>query len=316
MLVSILICTRNRASSLHDMLTALARTAQPLGLGIEVVVVDNGSTDSTREVVGRHHLFGREVVYLHEARGGKAVALNAGIDRSAGDLLVLTDDDVHPTQAWLAELTGPILTERCDAVSGSVAIAPHLRRDWMTPLHAAWLAATDYLDRNRPETAVGANMAFHRRVLKRVPRFDPDLGPGRLGLWEDTLFSLQLREAGYRLAMAEEARVEHHFDASRLERRAFLGRAQAEGRSSAYVAWHWRHESRLRSRRELAHWYFLLLAKRLTRWSQWRHPEGMPEWEINLVTGIAFERHFLKVKQQSRLYRRHGLEKLSSTAGS
>ena len=46
----------------------------------------------------------------------------------------------------------------------------------------------------------GANMAFARRVLDKVPGFDRELGPGGLGFCDDTLFSLQLRTAGFRLA--------------------------------------------------------------------------------------------------------------------
>jgi len=308
-LISLLICTRNRADALDETLRALAHTICPYE--IELLVIDNGSTDSTREVVRRHSPFGRQILYYYEPNGGKSQALNTGLSLSSGDVFILTDDDIRPTHHWLTELARPIVAEECDAVSGSVKIAAHLRRAWMTPLHESWLAATDYLNPACPETAVGANMAFHRRVLKRVPKFDPDLGPGRLGLWEDTLFSLQIRQAGYALRMAATALVEHHFDADRLERLAFLKRARAEGRSSAYVAWHWKHEQRTRSRRKIAQWYIHLLAKRLTRWSQWHESEGMPEWEINLITGIAFERHYIHLSRAAHHYERFGLERLS-----
>jgi len=307
--ISVIICTRNRAAALDATLNALKQSERPDGMDVEILVIDNGSTDATSEVVALHRVFERAVTYHSEKRTGKSQALNTGLALSKGQIVVLTDDDVRPSPGWLIELSKPILAGCCDAVSGSVLLAPHLVRAWMNPLHRAWLAATDYLDASRPETAVGANMAFHRRVLSRVPGFDPELGPGKLGLWEDTLFSLQLRTAGYRLRQAPSAQVEHHFDAKRLERRAFLQRARAEGRSSAYVAWHWRHELREASRRNIVRWYGHLLAKRITRWAQWRQTEGMPEWEINLITGIEFERHYLRLRREPHLYEKLGLQR-------
>ena len=60
------------------------------------------------------------------------------------------------------------------------------------------------------------NCAFRRHVLERVYGFDPELGPGALGLGEDTLFGLQLTEAGYKIEYAKNALVVHFPDKSRL----------------------------------------------------------------------------------------------------
>jgi glycosyltransferase involved in cell wall biosynthesis len=305
-LATLLICTRDRAEALDQTLAALTSVARPRELDVELIVVDNGSSDATPQVVARHHPFLRPIIYLHEPKGGKSVALNTGLARSTGEIIVLTDDDVRPSPQWLIELTQGLASRRSDAVSGHVTIAPHLRRDWMKPIHAAWLAATDNLDFVSPETAVGANMAFRRGVLERVSGFDPELGPGRLGLWEDTLFCLQLRQAGFQLEMARTATVEHHFGESRLKRGAFLSRGRAEARSSAYVAWHWKHENPSAPRTRMARWYLHLAIKRVTRWSEWHTSEGMPEWELNLLTGIEFERHFMVEQRRTRRYSRLG----------
>ena len=247
--------------------------------------------------------------YVLDPGGRKSALLNSGLTQVRGDIVILTDDDVRPTPGWLHELTKPITAGTLDAVSGRVTIAPHLQRSWMKPVHLAWLAATDYLDPTSPGAAVGANMAFARRVLDRVPAFDPELRPGRLGLWEDTLFSMQLVKAGYRLGMATAAHVEHHFEPSRLNRAAFVSRARSEGRSSAYVAWHWRHEFRSPPFWRLGKWHLHLLAKRATRWSDWHQPEGMAEWEINLITGIEFEQHFRAESRRKRVYQKFALAK-------
>jgi GT2 family glycosyltransferase len=95
---------------------------------------------------------------------------------------------------------------------------------------------------------VGANMAFHRRVLDKVPGFDVELGPGPEGLgnFEDTMFSWQLIAAGYKLVGALDVAVEHHFDLTRLAWENVVDSARKMGRSHAFVFYHWRHlKSRL-----------------------------------------------------------------------
>jgi glycosyltransferase involved in cell wall biosynthesis len=130
-LSSLIICTRNRADALENTLRALARTICPSE--IELLVIDNGSTDSTRDGVGRHSPFVRAILYFYEPNSGKSQALNMGLRLASGDILVLTDDDIRPTQHWLSAITRPIVAEQCDAVSGSVKIAAHLRRAWIPP---------------------------------------------------------------------------------------------------------------------------------------------------------------------------------------
>jgi hypothetical protein len=131
-----------------------------------------------------------------------------------------------------------------------------------------------------------------------------------LGFWDDTLFFSQLKSAGFRIGKAANAIVEHHFEASRLSRDSFVARAVGEGRSLAYVTWHWKHETRtlplLRAtRRELE-----LQLKRRLRAKDWPHAEGIPPWEMELITGIAFLRHFSVMQRQPRAYEKYGLRKL------
>ncbi len=309
MLVTIILATRNRHAALRETLAALSRIRLPDATRLELIVADNGSTDATREAVAGASPARGRVRHLWVPTPGKASALNAALRVAAGEVIVFTDDDVRPATDWLERLIEPLAQHRFDAVSGTVRIAPHLLRPWMTPTHRAWLAETDYIDPSRPLTAVGANMAISRRVLERVPRFDTELGPGRLGLWEDTLFSQQLIEAGYRLGFVTDAVVEHHFDPSRLSRKAFLSHAVNEGRSSAYVAWHWRHEDECEASRSAAAYRLRLLAKRLLHRSA-LDSEGAPTWEMNLVCAIAQGDQFRREQLRRRQYERLGTAKL------
>src|SRR5690348_11487870 len=99
---SILLATRNGGATIGRLLDALCRLVPPAG-GWEVLVVDNGSTDGTGALVAgyRDRL---PLTLLAEARSGKNRALNRALPQVAGDLVVLTDDDVIPEPGWLAAL--------------------------------------------------------------------------------------------------------------------------------------------------------------------------------------------------------------------
>lgn len=85
--VSVIIPTYNRARLLPEAIdSALGQTLPPL----EVIVVDDGSTDDTARVVAR---FGERVVYLHQPNAGPATARNNGVRRARGDLVALLDSD-------------------------------------------------------------------------------------------------------------------------------------------------------------------------------------------------------------------------------
>jgi glycosyltransferase involved in cell wall biosynthesis len=85
--------TRNRAGILERVLDSYTRLTEPPE-DWQLVVVDNGSADSTPEVV--QHFAGRlPVTYVLEPQVGKARAVNAGLQRVAGDLTLFTDDDIQ-----------------------------------------------------------------------------------------------------------------------------------------------------------------------------------------------------------------------------
>lgn len=311
MLVSVILATRNRSASLRDTLRALRQLSVPVGLSVEILVVDNGSTDDTRACVescARDHA---PVRYLYEPTAGKSAALNHALAVAQGEVLAFLDDDVRPNADWLEKISAPIAAGRYDALTGAVQIAPHLLRPWMQPAHRAWLASTDSVDAQHPQAAVGANMAVSRRVLERVPQFDSELGPGRLGLWEDTLFASQLLRAGYRLGFAADAVVIHHFDPARLTRRSLLQHAARQGRSHAYVDWHWRQIDRGETSPYALNYRLRLVAKRLLRRRECQITEGVASWEMDLVCGIAFADQLRIERRRPRAYAPFGGRKLA-----
>lgn len=312
---SLIICTRDRASALAETLNALERVAIPAGCTAELLIVDNGSSDNTAAIVSDVRLSNIPSKYLYEPRRGQCFARNTGIAAAAGDIIIFLDDDVIPSRDWLVTMCEPILEGRAEAVAGGIVMAPHLLRAWMEPLHKSWLAGTEEFDPAAPDTLVGGNMAFSRRVLERVPAFDTALGPGQLGFGDDTLFGWQLKVAGYRLASAFQAPVEHHFDPSRLTRASFMSAARARGRTIAYLDYHWYHREE--------RWPALLLARAFLRLLVWwvSHPkyvfrnEGATTAEMYHIWNLHRRLRYFRERTRPRNYDREGLTKKPQPSG-
>jgi glycosyltransferase involved in cell wall biosynthesis len=234
---TILISTRNRAQYLKHTLDSLSRIRID-GIKVELIVIDNGSSDETRAVATEAaRRFPFRVQLLSFARGAKAAALNYALPTAGGRYLVFTDDDLRFDALWLLELLAPLRAGQAEAVVGEIRLPPHLTRSWMEPTHRAMLAQVRPNDERHQ--LVGANMAMSRGCFDSVGAFDPALGPGALGLSEEVLLDRQIRCKGGRIQFAAGAVVEHHFDPKRLERPAWIRHAKASGNSNAYIFHHW-----------------------------------------------------------------------------
>ena len=308
----IIICTRNRAAALRATLDALQTLEVPDDLPTELLIADNGSTDDTAAVIADARFNNLPVKSLFEPTPGKANALNRALVATKSDIVLFLDDDVRPVRDWIGRVTAPIREGRADIVAGGITLPPHLSRPWMKGTVADLVgAATAGLDAADPLLAIGANMAMRRAVLQKVPGFDTQIGPGTAyGICEDLLFSLQARQAGFRLVSAFDVTVEHHFDESRLLRAAILRRAVVEGRSRAYIAYHWQHVAVDRPA--------VFALKRNLRLLQWRllnraeaaSAEGMTETEMAIRIDIEYFRQLILESRKPRAYPKLGLVKM------
>ncbi len=236
---SIIISTCNRPQSLAATLESFREMEVPSDWSVELIVVDNAPSEATAAVTENARLQRMESVYLREPKRGKSNALNTALGVARGEALLFTDDDVRPAKNWIEATAKPLLSRECDVVVGLVKLPPELSRPWITSMHKMWLATEPYL-RDGPEF-VGANSAFHRSVLERVPAFDPELGPGASGFGDDHLLSVQMNEAGFRMKFVPQSVVTHYFDPSRLLRSHWLDTARKRACSTAYLLHHWEH---------------------------------------------------------------------------
>ena len=188
--ISVILCTWNRASLLDDALDALL--SQGDAPPHEIIVVDNASTDATRELVEKRARTNPHLRYEYEGRQGLSHARNAGIRVSRGSIVAFTDDDVRVGDDWLKALhTSFIRHPEASCVGGPVqpvwpgAAVPR----WLSERHWAPLGVQDYGDRElrvdaaRPICLIGANLAFRREALEALGGFSVDVqrvadGPG------------------------------------------------------------------------------------------------------------------------------------------
>lgn len=84
----------------------------------EIIVVDNHSTDSTRDIIKTFQEKRRRVKYVFEPKRGRGAARNAGIGMATGEIIVMTDVDCVVPRNWIEEITRPIIYEDEDAAMG------------------------------------------------------------------------------------------------------------------------------------------------------------------------------------------------------
>src|ERR1022692_3821634 len=117
---TVLIATRDRAEHIADSLTGVLVSAQQAPFEVEVVVVNNGSRDDTREVLARFSSRWPMLQHLDDPIAGRSGVLNRALPQLAGRAVVFTDDDVHVPVSWVTEMAAPILAGPANRVFGPI----------------------------------------------------------------------------------------------------------------------------------------------------------------------------------------------------
>ncbi|MEU6090656.1 glycosyltransferase [Streptomyces sp. NPDC047085] len=197
--VSVLVPAYNEAKCIENTVRSLMASEHP----IEIVVVDDGSTDGTARIVEAMGLPNVRVV--RQLNAGKPAALNRGLANARYDLIVMMDGDTVFEPSTVRELVQPFGDPRVGAVAGNAKVG---NRD---SLIGAW-QHIEYvmgfnLDRRMYDilrcmpTIPGAVGAFRRSALERVGGMSDDT------LAEDTDITMALHRDGWRVVYAEKARA-------------------------------------------------------------------------------------------------------------
>jgi len=241
LLVSAVVCTHNRATVLRGALASLAAQTLPQG-SYEIVVVDNASTDATRDLVTRELTGIAGLRYVFEPQLGVSRARDAGWRAARAPLVAYLDDDAIAAPDWLARAVAGFaeLAPRPGCLGGPVLpIWEAPRPAWLPDALLPYLTVLE-LDQGRGpmprgKFLYGTNSVFPREQLAEIGGFPAGLGP--IGTWhrsgEDTFVQKRLRERGLQLWYDPALRVQHRVPAERLSRRWVSRRLYLEGLSRA-----------------------------------------------------------------------------------
>jgi glycosyltransferase involved in cell wall biosynthesis len=206
-LISVAICTLDRAETLRSTLQSLAAMSVPDDIDWEIVIVNNGCRDHTDEVIAS---FAEKlpVRRAFEPQRGISDARNRAVDSVYGEYIVWTDDDVLVEPGWLAAYVEAFRRWPEAAVFGG-RIIPHFELpavEWFIESKDILLGPLGFRDFGGEalplsvEKAVlpyGANFAV-RTAAQRKFRFDPEFGlrPGRRRLHEESSVIRRILESG------------------------------------------------------------------------------------------------------------------------
>jgi len=213
--VSIIMCTRNRASFLHKCLNNLKEmTCLPQ----EIIVVDNAPSDNeTKEIVKQFP----EVTYVFEPRKGLDFARNAGLSKANCPIVAFTDDDVLVHPSWIYRVWKTFQTGSVAAMTGLV-ITLALDTEARLIFEKHWSFNMGYLNKTYDETymhsskapevwkiGAGANMAFRKSVFDEVGCFHELLGAGAAGCSDDSEMWFRILAKGKTIQYNPSAIVYH-----------------------------------------------------------------------------------------------------------
>jgi cellulose synthase/poly-beta-1,6-N-acetylglucosamine synthase-like glycosyltransferase/peptidoglycan/xylan/chitin deacetylase (PgdA/CDA1 family) len=198
--VAVVVPAFNEAVGIERAVRSLADSDYP---GLEIVVVDDGSTDATADIVAGLAL--PRVRLVRQDNGGKAAALNTGVELTAAEIVVMVDGDTLFERDTLRRLVEPLADRQVGAVSGNTKVGNRrsLLGRWQ---HIEYVVGFN-LDRRMYEvlqctpTVPGAIGAFRRTALEQVGGVPGDT------LAEDTDLTLAIGRAGWRVVYAEGARA-------------------------------------------------------------------------------------------------------------
>jgi glycosyltransferase involved in cell wall biosynthesis len=252
--VSVLVATRLRPAQLGETLEGFAamdtRVARGSGpLRYEVIVVDNGADEATRQVVEQAAMR-MPVRRLVEPVAGKNRALNRGLEAACGALVVFTDDDVSVEPEWLRELWegaarwpdaamfgGRILPRWPEGAPGREGAARQTALSGQFFDHA--FAVADFAHpegRYSSGYIYGANMAIRAEVFREGWRFDERMGPDgtdRYITGSETSLTVALERRGHHAIYLPGAVVHHRIRPDQLTPAWLHGRAFRKGRAEA-----------------------------------------------------------------------------------
>jgi len=224
---SVICCSRNGSSTLDRCLGSLAFINYP---NYEVIVVDDGSTDSTAKIAQRYADEHEHIGLVQQEHGGLSVARNFGAELAKGEILAYIDDDAWAHPNWLRFLALRYADDRGFVAVGGPNIFPNSESAEQASVAASpGRPCHVMLDDVRAEHIPGCNLSVRRSALVAIGGFDPRF----TSAGDDVDFCWRLIDEGWEIGFSPGAMVWH---APRRTREAYLRQQRGYGRAEALLA--------------------------------------------------------------------------------
>ena len=219
--VSVVVCSYNGGRTLDQCLRSFRGVSYP---DFEVILVDDGSTDDTREIAARFP----EVRAIHQENMGLSEARNVGLRAATGSVIAYTDSDCVADPDWLTLLVHQLDRSGAAAVGGpnlSPEDGPTAACVGASPGQPTHVLETDQVAEHVP----GCNMAFRKDALFEVRGFDPHYRKAG----DDVDVCWRLQQAGMWVTFSPGAFVWHH---RRQTPKAYLRQQAGYGEAEALLS--------------------------------------------------------------------------------
>jgi glycosyltransferase involved in cell wall biosynthesis len=242
--------TRNRSPQLEHAIQSLLNQTINHGF-FEIIVVDNGSVDDTRFVVGgfAHH---SNIRYYYDPAPGLHIGRHVGFHQAKGEILVYVDDDIEAFPTMLSAIASAFEDPEVALVGGK-CLPKHEEPfpEWLTAMWAPnsqgervlwYLSLIDLGEAPRfidPSCVFGCNFSIRRSVLLQGGGFHPDGMPAELIRFRgdgETYMSRYIATKGYKAFHHPEASVYHYVPGSRMTIEYLCQRAYNEGISASFAS--------------------------------------------------------------------------------
>ena len=235
-MLTVAICTYNRATLLPKALESVV--SQTLAEDFEILIVDNGSTDNTREIVASWQRRDARIHYVIERRPGISHARNRAMREAHGEYLAFVDDDAWADENWLTNLLKPVTTVKPApaCVVGPVSLVWEGKRpEWFPVRFESLLCSYRMSEESRflkaGEYLLTTNSLFHRATLLKLGGMRTDLGHKRNALigGEDNDIFNRLLAGGHGVYYEVTANVFHPVTKERQTKKFLLRRLFWDG---------------------------------------------------------------------------------------
>jgi len=249
--ILVIIPTLNRANYLSVTLDSLCN--QIIGTGeYSVLIVDNGSTDNTKEIVEtiikKHSK--HKIRYVYEPEPGLLSGRHRGALEAEGEILVFVDDDIEAEKGWLQAIQDTFDDPTVQIVGGrnlpKYEKEPPDWLNWFWSKHpfgrtCGWLSLLDFGENIREIDANyvwGLNFSIRKSALFELGGFHPDCVPKNLQHFQgdgETALTIKANELGYKAVYQPKALIYHRVPGSRMTYEYFDNRFFYQGVCNSFT---------------------------------------------------------------------------------